>query len=546
MTRAERKHLLGDHQAGGAFAATRWITMAVAAVVLLAAGAGIIAISMLQNPDRAEPPSIAVAPESPEDSSSGNAGGSNYKGGIPAGKGSGPGLANGTINGGSSRDLKATGGKLVIADEAFDYAVANATSTSIYTHNVSDTVAVLEKSLTRNDVLPLELEPPARASNSKAGHKSKAVQPEARNVSRGTLNFYYNKKQDPEQVQIVVLASDAVINQLNGDLATIAETQLVSQAPAPGGEGTLAKDGRSGKRVARRAGIQGRDDNGYEDTTGQTLTIAGGTGQTKPDLDQDAPARPKAVQGTPAGGQSDRKTATVDPSDPTVGQPAVRAKGTDADTTQPKKPGPTDVARKPGPADTEDVTAEGQGGAPPVTTAKTGRPQPKGGTVDKKNEAGDTSKLLAAQGPTTRPAGPGQLDVQLAEVLEANTPRQRSRNYDIAAALSKQIAIEQQRGRQDKEIQKKYAELNNMFRQNILADELRHKVQSQKEQGANIQALVININRRSLRSSDSAETKDIRARGAGDYLRQRATTTSAPAPKPTTQRTARQAEASTE
>ncbi len=37
MYRAERKHLLGDQQAGGAFAAARWITLAVADVVLLTA-----------------------------------------------------------------------------------------------------------------------------------------------------------------------------------------------------------------------------------------------------------------------------------------------------------------------------------------------------------------------------------------------------------------------------------------------------------------------------------------------------------------------------
>ena len=47
MVRAERKHLLGDHHAGGRFAAARWITLAVAATVLLAAGIGIIAVNRL-------------------------------------------------------------------------------------------------------------------------------------------------------------------------------------------------------------------------------------------------------------------------------------------------------------------------------------------------------------------------------------------------------------------------------------------------------------------------------------------------------------------
>ncbi|MDP7163319.1 MAG: zf-HC2 domain-containing protein, partial [Phycisphaerae bacterium] len=42
MARAERKHLLGARQAGGAFRTTRWITLAVAAVVLVAAGVGFV------------------------------------------------------------------------------------------------------------------------------------------------------------------------------------------------------------------------------------------------------------------------------------------------------------------------------------------------------------------------------------------------------------------------------------------------------------------------------------------------------------------------
>ena len=220
MVQAERRHLLGDHQAGGAFGSARWITLAAAAVVLLTAGIGIIAIDMLKTDQNPSP----IASFDADGDGPGGTVNKDLNGGFPHGKGEGKGVETVTANGGVAD------GKLV-ADAVLDYAVANAKNASIYTHDVSNTLAVLNKTLDSNNVLPLELETPGGPSKG-AGESGDKTAGKKRNVSRGGLNFYYNSVQDDEQVQIVVLADDAAIEQINGAIDKLAGDQLVSQAPA--------------------------------------------------------------------------------------------------------------------------------------------------------------------------------------------------------------------------------------------------------------------------------------------------------------------------
>jgi len=537
MNRAERKHLLGGRQAGGAFAASRWITMAVAAVVLIAAGAGIIAVSMLHH-DRSEEVSIVRQDGEAPGKTAADERNDN---GFVAGKGTAADTARDDASGNTGRGLDLTGGaKLVISDAAFDCIVSNAVNTSIYTHNVNDTVAVLEKSLTRNDILPLALDPPARDAEVAPDPSAKAAPPAGRNVSQGMLNFYYNKKQDPEQVQIVVLATDKVINQVNGDLAKIVRSQLVSQAPESGL--LRAKDRSSSKGIARRAGPP-RTERQPVDSDGQTLTIAqadrngttvgGTTAAKKPG--PAAPVRPKAkAPGKGTGGEhGNGYRAKADPSDST-GAAQVNAAG--AAVGQQAKVPSVQPAAKPGTAAPDAkraIESKKQDDSPPVTIAKRAQTDYKGGA------AGAKAKQIG--GPTTQPGESRKTDALLAEALDANIAAQGAPGRDLASVLSRQIAVEQERGEQDKEIQKNYDKLTKVFRQNILADEVRRNVQSQRAQGVNIQALIININRRDLRRLDPDATKaGIRARGARAYTRPKATTASAPALESTTRQPATQ------
>ncbi|MBT3201054.1 MAG: hypothetical protein HN350_14225, partial [Phycisphaerales bacterium] len=229
MVRAERKHLLGDHHAGGAFRAARWITFAAAAVVLISAGLGIIAINRMQKtPD----PSVIASDLNSDDHVADTPGTTRFDNvdGV-SGKAF---KAMGTetkANLGYDEGAAVGGGKLVLADVAYDYAISNALNTTIYTADLRDTVAVLEKTLVSNSVQPLALGD-ASDDTGWADNGSK-VQDKASdsNTSQGELNFSIKKLQNDDQVQFVVLASDKVITKLNGDLNRIASEQMVSQAP---------------------------------------------------------------------------------------------------------------------------------------------------------------------------------------------------------------------------------------------------------------------------------------------------------------------------
>ncbi|MDP6633315.1 MAG: zf-HC2 domain-containing protein [Phycisphaerae bacterium] len=537
MVRAERKHLLGDHHAGGAFRAARWITLAVAATVLLAAGLGIMAVNML-NTNRSHP-SIAVdtgvgdgLPAGPE--------GMDFGSGTVSGKGSGGrgekfGKAGGSDD---TNNVANVGGKLVIADEAFDYAVANAGNASIYTHDVSNTLAVLHKTLDRNDVLPLELD--ALDSSPVPGDKPSDKTPEKsvekkRDVSRGALNFYYNKKQDDEQVQIVVLASDTVIEQLNGDLSKLARVQMVSQAPTL----DYADVSSAGALVARRAGPpRTRKRSELDIHTDGTLITKGGLAED-PVVSKDAGSRAKSKTETINGGST--SIAKGAPA-PAVDVPApVASKVTKPGTGSPTETrGPVSSTPPKQPAKAASRTTNvGQDGRPITSVADSdasgqkGEPVGKGGAFKLKPAPKPT--VVAKRpvvGPTTRPADLAMVNGGIQKKLGLGSDRSE------LEVLSAQIAEDQKRGRSAKELAKQYGRLNSAFRQRILNDDLRRNVQSQREQGVNVRALVININRRDLINAKPTTTQSGGLRFDRALSRPRDATTSSPVSESTTQRAA--------
>ncbi|MBL7219150.1 MAG: zf-HC2 domain-containing protein [Phycisphaerae bacterium] len=551
MARAERKHLLGDHQAGGAFRAARWITLAVAAVVLLAAGIGIIAVNMLGTSQGPSP----IANLDDTDGSLDGPGGIGFDDGSLHGKDGVDGKKIGAKAG--VGDAATEGGRLVIADEAFDYAVANAKNTSIYTHDVSNTLAVLHETFTRNDVLPLELEVPT--VDSKAADKGDQTK---QDVSRGGLNFYYNKKQDTEQVQIVVLASNTVIEQLNGDLDKLARVQKVSQAPAPDSYKARSDLGfvarRTGPPRATRKDTDpsGRDEEGMEiarlDRTKDEPVSGKGAGVrakskmpakvvTDPGVSKKAPA-PAPVTVVPAapkvakpvaapqisGGADDARSSDIAAAE-------ARGAATAGSNLAAKRVSQTGNAAT---GDVPETTLDNTAGQKSEFAAKGGKPKPNG-----KSAPGKPGELGLAKGsvtgPTTRPSGSVQVAGRVQGVFA------ETNNRGELEILSSQIAKEQKSGESDKQLEKQYSKLNSAFRQQILNDDLRRNVQSQQARGVNIQALVININRRSLgRFGKSAATGGVLLRDGGALSRPRAATTSAPVSESTTQRAARQVDTS--
>jgi len=554
MARAERKHLLGDHQAGGAFAAARWITLAVAAVVLLTAGIGIIAINML--PTGQGPVPIVIRDEA--DPAPGGPGGMDFNGDSLHGKaGDGRGRDGGKAgNGYATTGSGIEGGRLVVADVALDYAVANAKNTSIYTHDVSNTLAVLHETFDRNDVLPLVLETPARGSKAaeKAADKpAGTAAAEKRNVSRGGLNFYYNKKQDTEQVQIVVLATDTVIEHLNSDLDKLARVQMVSQAPAP----DHYKGRSDGGYLARRAGPRGApqdtepsdpDEEGVaiarvdDDNTGLGAT----SGERKAGKADGHRAKSKVIAKGATNEPGGKKApAPVVPTAPKIVKPVVapsvsggghsvrpsEVAGADASVAArptPKQPGKgVSQTGNTGAGDVPETTITSTGGQKKYEAA-----DKNGGTLKPKPAKPGPAKR-SVSGPTTRPAE----SVQVAGRIQKDILD--SKDSGELQALSSLIARQQKRGESNKELDAQYSKLNNAFRQRIWNDDIRRNMQSQREQGVNIQALVININRRSLRSAKTPATKSgIMLRDAKALSRPRATTTSSPVSESATQRAA--------
>jgi len=544
MARAERKHLLGDRHAGGAFSAARWITLAVAAVVLLTAGIGIIAVNMLSTGHR--PPRIAnvdVDGDGPgrpkhmdfnDGSLHGKAGdGRNEKGTEAGGRSA-------TTNGG------AVGGSGVIADTAFEYALTNAKNTSIYTHDVSNTLAVLHEMLDRNDVLPLKLEAPSRGS--KAAGKPVGKGAEKDRVSRGRLDFYYPKKEDDQQVQIVVMADPTVIEQLNGDLDKLVIVQKVSQAPAQ--DHYRARSGRG--YVARQAespGTQQDTDPSNRDEEGTVIARVDGvhtelgvtSGKPKAGKGDGIQAKSKGGAGSTPGGTAPAPVVTPELK---ATKPAA---GTDIFGGEDGTP-PVDVA-----------AAKARGAAPPGSkqprkaVSQTGDMGEDNGPATAVTNAGEQKKEPIGKGDKHKPVAPKRLvagpTTRLAEIAQVADGLQKgfgdgkdNRELEI---LSAQIAKEQNRGTSDKQLAVQYSKLNSAFRRQILNDDVRRNVQSQREQGINVQALVININHRSLRSPGRATTqRRILLRDARALTRPRATTTSAPVSESTTRQATQPADTS--
>ncbi len=455
MATAERKHLLGDQHAGGAFSAARWITMAVAAMVLLTAGIGIIAINML-NPERGITEVAIVGDGS--DSTLG--GGSLHddpveSGGIVSGKGGGQAAGWGE---GVGKDGKG-GKKVFVGDEVLDYAVSNAKDATIYTHEVSNTLAVLHETLGRNDVQPLELEAREDVVPDSARKK--------REVSRGKLNFYYNNKQDAEQVQIVVLASDTVIEKLNNDLDRLASVQKVSQAPVD--EGYATRIARAGPRspASSRPSKTDKSAPGKSDTT---PVIAKGKQPGSPTTTGDR-------SGVDGMGVMAGKGATLpEKNEDTPKKPAVKDMKQSAPTLEPV------VVVKARP---EQYPSKGNNNAAPTAPVTTPKPEEVPVAVQKKRAktSGTGNKILNIH---SKDSDKTVADSELAK-------------------LSSRIAEEQKEKSSDKKIQSQYGKINRAFRQQILNDDIRRNVQSQREKGINVQALVININRRGLKDAKFAE-----------------------------------------
>jgi hypothetical protein len=566
MVRAERKHLLGDHHAGGAFGAARWITLAVAAVVLLAAGIGIITINNI-NRDQVHAPLANLDIDGRMPGYSGNIelegkalhAKRSDKRSMIAGKGSGD---SATVSTGTL-DAVRPDGKVVIADAAFDYAVANASNAIIYTANVTDTLAVLEETLYRNDVQPLDLEAPAadpkpalKPTDSPAGKMAE----KKRNVSHGGLNFYYNKKQDAEQVQIVVLATDEVITQLNGDLDKLASVQEVSQAPVTddsldksgngyffGGVGPqnlpkairplIFKDGatiaqvdgyRNDRSESKEEGIRAsRLGKSKKAASGWDRVIAKGI--ARPVDKATDPAVPPARQvAKPEGNTRDAVGEIVmlppdlDPVPAKIGGAARRRAPISAKTPSPSVRGKKIAPATPAISVTP-VTAEAD--------------ELKNEVVDKVEYA---LKLKPSPMPkrfkrpeystATKPAEP---------VLALGGAKHGLIDADNSAGLanlSSQIAEQQKRVKPGVELDMRYAKLYIALRQQVMIDNFRRNMQSQKEQGINVQALIINLNRRSVRGNNIPSTQNNAIRRAiGALSRPRAAATSAPISESATQ-----------
>jgi len=237
-----------------------------------------------------------------------------------------------------------------------------------------------------------------------------------------------------------------------------------------------------------------------------------------------APTAPKivtpAVDPSVSGGQSAR------PSDVAVAGTSVAAKSAAKSVAKPspKLPGKgVSQGGNKGAAQAAETTLTDAGGKKYELADKNGKLKP---TPAKPGPAG-----RSVTGPTTRPAE----SVQVAGTIQKDILG--NKNGGELDVLSSQIATQQKRGESSKELEQQYSKLNNAFRQRIWNDDVRRNVQSQQEKGINIQALVININRRSLRSAKTAATQSgLMLRDGGALSRPRATTKSSPVSGSTTQK----------
>ena len=106
-------------------------------------------------------------------------------------------------------------------------------------------------------------------------------------------------------------------------------------------------------------------------------------------------------------------------------------------------------------------------------------------------------------------------------------------------ALLTRVVREKKSAESAAELDEKHRKLAKAFRRQVLDDTVRRNVQSRQDKGVNIQALVININHRSLISRRPAPTTagDVKLRDGQPLSRPRSTAaTSAPAAEPATQK----------
>jgi len=205
MARAERKHLLGARQAGGAFRTTRWITLTVAAVVLVAAGVGFVVIKSLE----------VSQPEADE-----LARGEVVRRALPEGPGAGD-------RAGMDELVDSRAERL---DADLDKALASASNVVIWTDDVSNTVAEVRRSLARNSVLTLE-----PTDRRRGGELAQPTAP------RDQANFFVHNRRDDRQVQFVVYAPAETNADLQSEMKHIAGRQRVSQITAEAAAVELAK-----------------------------------------------------------------------------------------------------------------------------------------------------------------------------------------------------------------------------------------------------------------------------------------------------------------
>ncbi len=205
MARAELKHLLGARQAGGAFRTTRWITLAVAAVVLVAAGVGFVVINPLKI---SQPQADELARREV------------VRRAMPEG----PAVA------GRAEVDELVDSRAERLDADLDNALAIASNAVIWTDDVSNTVAEVRRSLARNRVLPLEPADRRRGGN--------LPQPPAH---RDQANFFVHNRRDALQAQFVVYAPVETNADLQSEIKHIAGRQRVSQITADAAAVELAK-----------------------------------------------------------------------------------------------------------------------------------------------------------------------------------------------------------------------------------------------------------------------------------------------------------------
>jgi hypothetical protein len=133
-------------------------------------------------------------------------------------------------------------------------------------------------------------------------------------------------------------------------------------------------------------------------------------------------------------------------------------------------------------------------------------------------------------GPTTRPAEPVQITRGFQKEIVGD------KDSGELQAPSSQSARGRKHRESTRQLKERYSKLNTAIRKQIWNDNIRHNMQSHQARGVNIQALIININRRSLKSPPAATTQNgILPRSGRPLSRPHTTTKSAPVSKSTTQ-----------